>query len=139
MTDGPPDASDNKRDNETNDTAPEPATAATSASLASTTEAIAAQRGGGEAEETETSTAGEGGDDDEDEEEEDGDEEEEEDEEPRLKYARLTPHLGPVYRNADATSSFLVAGDKMVIGTHNGNIVSIGRICSKPVIMLTCS
>ncbi|SPN99178.1 related to VPS41 - required for the vacuolar assembly [Cephalotrichum gorgonifer] len=57
-------------------------------------------------------------------EEEDSDEEDEddEDEEPKLKYARLTQHLGPVYRNGDATSSFLVAGDKMIVGTHNGNI-----------------
>lgn len=46
-----------------------------------------------------------------DEEEEDSDEE---DEEPRLKYAYLTKHLGSVYRNGDATSTFLVAGDKMV-------------------------
>lgn len=37
-----------------------------------------------------------------------------EDEEPKLKYARLTSYLGPVYRNGDATSAFLVAGDKMV-------------------------
>ncbi|KAK3306201.1 uncharacterized protein B0T15DRAFT_534655 [Chaetomium strumarium] len=50
------------------------------------------------------------------------DDEEEEDEEPKLKYARLTQHLGPVYRNGDATSAFLVAGDKMIVGTHNGNI-----------------
>ena len=41
-------------------------------------------------------------------------EEEDEDEEPRLKYASLTKHLKPVYRNGDATSTFLVAGDKMV-------------------------
>lgn len=34
--------------------------------------------------------------------------------EPKLKYARLTSHLGPIYRNGDATSAFLVAGDKMV-------------------------
>ncbi|CAM1504063.1 Fc.00g016540.m01.CDS01 [Cosmosporella sp. VM-42] len=69
-------------------------------------------------------------DDDEDEENEDGDEddgdddddEDEEDEEPRLKYARLTQHLNGVYRNGDATSAFLVAGDKMIIGSHNGNI-----------------
>lgn len=40
--------------------------------------------------------------------------EDEEDEEPRLKYARMTQHLGGLYRNADATSSFLVSGDKMV-------------------------
>ena len=41
-------------------------------------------------------------------------EEDEEDEEPRLEYASLTKSLGPVYRNADATSAFLVGGDKMV-------------------------
>ncbi|KAF9871259.1 vacuolar assembly [Colletotrichum karsti] len=66
--------------------------------------------------------------DDDDEEEDDDDDDEEddddddEDEEPRLKYARLTQHLGPIYRNGDATSAFLVAGDKMIIGTHNGTI-----------------
>ena len=43
-----------------------------------------------------------------------GEASEEEDEEPRLKYASLTKHLKPVYRNGDATSTFLVAGDKMV-------------------------
>ena len=48
------------------------------------------------------------------EEEEEEDEEDEEDEEPRLKYASLTRNLGSVYRNGDATSAFLVAGDKMV-------------------------
>ncbi|PVI03285.1 hypothetical protein DM02DRAFT_521079 [Periconia macrospinosa] len=52
----------------------------------------------------------------------DDDEEESEDEEPKLKYMRLTPSLGPVYRNGDATSTFVVAGDKMIVGTHNGNI-----------------
>lgn len=47
--------------------------------------------------------------------EEDDDEEDESDEdEPRLKYTRLTPHLAAVYRNGDMTSSFMVAGDKMV-------------------------
>lgn len=40
--------------------------------------------------------------------------EDEEDEEPRLRYASLTKHLKSVYRNGDATSAFLVAGDKMV-------------------------
>ena len=45
---------------------------------------------------------------------EDGEDDETDDDEPRLKYARLTPHLGAVYRNGDATSAFLVAGDKMV-------------------------
>ncbi|KAI1305133.1 hypothetical protein F5Y03DRAFT_164779 [Xylaria venustula] len=58
----------------------------------------------------------------EEEEEDDDDEDEDEDDEPRLKYARLTPHLGPVYRNGDSTSAFLVAGDKMIVGTHKGNI-----------------
>lgn len=61
-------------------------------------------------------TQGETEDDDnesEDDEEEEEDEDEDDDE-PRLKYARLTQHLGAVYRNADATSAFLVAGDKMV-------------------------
>lgn len=58
--------------------------------------------------------------DDDDDEEEEADEseaeesEDEEDDEPKLKYARLTSYLGPVYRNGDATSTFLVAGDKMV-------------------------
>ncbi|KAF2200975.1 hypothetical protein GQ43DRAFT_481105 [Delitschia confertaspora ATCC 74209] len=53
----------------------------------------------------------------------DGEEEEDDiDDEPKLKYSRLTGNLGPVYRNGDATSSFMVAGDKMIIGTHNGNI-----------------
>ena len=51
------------------------------------------------------------------------DEEEEEEEEPRLKYASLTKHLKPVYRNGDATSTFLVAGDKMV-GTSIEKVVS---------------
>ena len=39
---------------------------------------------------------------------------EEDDEEPKLKYASLTRSQGPVYRNGDAASTFLVAGDKMV-------------------------
>ncbi|KAI1075177.1 hypothetical protein F5B20DRAFT_561000 [Whalleya microplaca] len=30
--------------------------------------------------------------------------------------------MSGVYRNGDATSAFLVAGDKMIVGTHNGNI-----------------
>lgn len=44
----------------------------------------------------------------------DDDDDDEADEEPKLKYTRLTSNLAPVYRNGDATSSFLVAGDKMV-------------------------
>ena len=53
--------------------------------------------------------------------------EDEEDEEPKLKYASLTKHLKPVYRNGDATSTFLVAGDKMVrkyLRPH----VTVGRL-----------
>jgi vacuolar protein sorting-associated protein 41 len=49
------------------------------------------------------------------EEEADNEEEEDEDEdEPRLNYTSLTRYLRPLYRNGDATSTFLVAGDKMV-------------------------
>lgn len=50
------------------------------------------------------------------------DEEDDDEEEPRLKYAPLTKNLGSVYRDGDATSAFLVAGDKMIVGTHNGRI-----------------
>ena len=49
--------------------------------------------------------------------EQDSDSDEDEDdveEEPKLKYSRLTRDLGPVYRNGDATATFMVAGDKMV-------------------------
>ena len=49
-----------------------------------------------------------------DENEEEEEEDDGEDDEPRLKYASLTKSQGPVYRNGDATSAFLVAGDKMV-------------------------
>ena len=87
-------------------------------------------------------------------------EEDEEDEEPRLKYTPLTEHLKSVYRNGDATSTFLVAGDKMVsrllvclslnqmtdstqvIGTHNGNIVSFdfeSAICAYWLISTACT
>lgn len=51
------------------------------------------------------------------------DEEDEEDDEPKLKYARMTGHLGPVYRNGDATSAFVVAGDKMVC-LQNSRVLS---------------
>lgn len=50
---------------------------------------------------------------------------EDEDEEPRLKYASLTQHLKTVYRNGDATSAFLVAGDKMV----SRPLLLLGREC----------
>lgn len=49
-------------------------------------------------------------------------EEEEEEEEPRLKYANLTKNLSGLYRNGDAASAFFVTADKLIIGTHNGNI-----------------
>jgi hypothetical protein len=44
----------------------------------------------------------------------DNDDDDDVDEEPKLKYSRLTRDLGPVYRNGDATATFVVAGDKMV-------------------------
>ncbi|ATY63007.1 Tetratricopeptide-like helical [Cordyceps militaris] len=81
---------------------------------------------GDDAQEDEGGTAEENDEDEEDEEEDDDDDgtddEEDEDSEPSLKISRLTPHLNAVYRNGDAASAFLVAGDKMIIGTHNGNI-----------------
>ncbi|KAL1630921.1 Vacuolar protein sorting-associated protein 41 [Neofusicoccum ribis] len=43
----------------------------------------------------------------------DDEDDDEDDEEPKLKYDRLTSTLGSVYRNGDATSSFVVGGDKM--------------------------
>ena len=57
----------------------------------------------------------------------DGDEDAEDDEEPRLKYVRLTGSLGGVYRNGDATSSVLVAGDKMVGFTSAARLVVVER------------
>ncbi|EWC48223.1 hypothetical protein DRE_02327 [Drechslerella stenobrocha 248] len=53
---------------------------------------------------------------------EEGDGDEEEEEEPKLKYVRLTSSMGNVYRNGDATSTAVMAGDKLILGTHNGNI-----------------
>lgn len=61
-------------------------------------------------------------DDEEEEEEEEEEDDDDEDEEPKLKYAKLTGSLSSVYRSNDSTSAFTVAGDKMVMGTHNGNI-----------------
>lgn len=57
---------------------------------------------------------GAGDEDDEENEGDDDDEDEDEEDEPRLKYSSLTKNLKPLYRNGDATSAFLVAGDKMV-------------------------
>lgn len=61
-----------------------------------------------------TSNGGQQADEDED--------DEEDEEEPRLKYAKLTGSLAGVYRNGDFTTAFSVAGDKMVMGTQDGNI-----------------
>ncbi|KAM0710031.1 hypothetical protein Q7P35_002393 [Cladosporium inversicolor] len=55
-------------------------------------------------------------------EEDEEDDEDEEDEEPKLKYAKLTGSLAGVYRNGDFTTAFCVAGDKMIMGTQDGNI-----------------
>ena len=49
-----------------------------------------------------------------DDEEEEEEAEEDEEDEPRLNYTSLTKYLRTLYRNGDATSAFLVAGDKMV-------------------------
>lgn len=70
--------------------------------------------GAGDTTEGDTDDAEEDEDEEDDGEEDEDEEDDDDDEEPRLKYARLTQHLGGVYRNADATSSFLVSGDKMV-------------------------
>lgn len=97
--------------------------------------------GGGDSGDAEEDDGEDGDDDGED------DDDDDDEEEPQLKYARLTQHLTAVYRNGDATSASIVAGDKMVrpprnpfcrrfnreltalqiVGTHNGNIVSPPR------------
>jgi vacuolar protein sorting-associated protein 41 len=51
---------------------------------------------------------------------EDAEEEDDDEEEPRLKYATISKRLSSVYRNGDAVSAFLVAGDKMVRMTAQG-------------------
>lgn len=82
-----------------------------------------ADDGGDSDDDNDSNEEDEADDNDDDDDDDDEDDDEEEDEEPRLKFARLTTNLAPVYRNGDATSSFLVAGDKMIIGTHSGNVV----------------
>lgn len=143
MTDASPESGDDKRDDEAQSASSAPAPAAPSAPGAGATEDLAVHNTGTETEGVVRSAASQSDDDDEDGDEGDDDdddeeEDEDEDEEPKLKYARLTPHLGAVYRNGDATSSFLVAGDKMVIGSHNGNIVSFVHASSAPSRQLTC-
>lgn len=63
---------------------------------------------------------------DSEEEEDDGEQDEgdgdEDDEEPLLRYNSLTKNQGPLYRNGDSVSAFLVAGDKLIAGTHNGSV-----------------
>ena len=51
----------------------------------------------------------------------------EEEEEPRLKYTKLTANLASVYRNGDDTSTFIVAGDKMVRSERDGGLGLEGR------------
>jgi hypothetical protein len=46
--------------------------------------------------------------------EEGGDEEDGPEDEPKLKYHRLTDSITSIYKGGDATSSFLVSGDKLV-------------------------
>jgi hypothetical protein len=71
----------------------------------------------GDAEDNDEEAVESASEEDETDEEEDGEEDE-----PKLKYARLTSHLGPLYRNGDATSTFLVAGDKMVSVQGKGSL-----------------
>ncbi|KAH8886959.1 hypothetical protein GQ53DRAFT_726866 [Thozetella sp. PMI_491] len=122
MTEGLPDAGDESPRDATRQANPPPGRteAATSSPRGAAAGAEAAEGKEGVADDLESADderEEEGGDSEDDDEEEDG-----ADDEPKLKYARLTHHLGAVYRNGDATSSFVVAGDKMIIGTHNGNI-----------------
>lgn len=64
-----------------------------------------------------------------------GNESDGEEDEPRLKYAPLTRNLGSVYKGGDATSAFMVAGDKLIIGTHNGKI----HVYSMPMLQVVKS
>lgn len=64
--------------------------------------------------------------DEEEDEEEDEDDDDDDEDEPRLKYALLTKNLKPVYRNGDATSAFLVAGDKMVSCANLAAVLNSG-------------
>lgn len=73
----------------------------------------------GDQDDDDRQSSGNGGveqDDQVEEEDDNGDKEEEDDEEdePRLNYTSLTKYLRPLYRNGDATSAFVVAGNKMV-------------------------
>lgn len=65
---------------------------------------------------------------DEEKDEEEEDEEEEEEDEPRLNYTSLTKNLKPLYRNGDATSAFIVGGDKMVRHSLSGLLSTAMRL-----------
>ncbi|KAF2148899.1 hypothetical protein K461DRAFT_231837 [Myriangium duriaei CBS 260.36] len=63
----------------------------------------------------------------------DEDDEDQEEEEPQLKYTKLTGSLSSVYRNDDDTSTFFVGGDKLIVGTHNGNIHTLSLTSLQPL------
>jgi hypothetical protein len=92
--------------------ADEPAASADITESQPEAKAIASSIDGESADNDEAETEVEDEDDGEDEDDDDDDDDEED--EPKLKYARMTSNLTAVYRNGDATSAFLVAGDKMV-------------------------
>lgn len=71
-------------------------------------------------------------DDDDDGRDDDDDEDEEDEEEPRLKYATVTNRLNSLFRNGDAVSSFLVAGDKMV------GIIDTGELALSDTLLTRC-
>ena len=116
MTEVSPQASDNGASDQTTTTFPDSTSEALRQPHAATGDGAEVDEGRSESATADNGEEEEGDedDDDEDEDEDDDDEEDEEDDEPKLKYARLTSQLGAVYRNGDATSTFLVAGDKMV-------------------------
>jgi hypothetical protein len=65
-------------------------------------------------------------------------EDEDEEEEPRLKYAQISKRLSSLYRNGDAVSAFLVAGDKMVCvhsirgAAHSNPLLTADTDCWNP-------
>lgn len=119
MSESPPQLGDNETHNEgpepkpNTEVAPDRGTGVTRPDLRTRARGLS---GNGERRSNATEQVGGEYSDDDDDDDGDGEEEDEdeEDDEPNLKYARLTPHLGPVYKNGDATNAFRVAGDKMV-------------------------
>ncbi|KAM7217491.1 putative vacuolar protein sorting-associated protein [Rhypophila decipiens] len=122
MTEVSPNAGDNGATDATSDTSSHDTTEPLQPPREQASTGDGVEEGTERGEQSTTDNGDEGEEDDNDEEDEDSDEDEDDDDEPKLKYARLTSQLGAVYRNGDATSTFLVAGDKMIVGTHNGNI-----------------